>query len=61
MARIAVPPGEGNERARVYQHRPAFASGMQAFNSAVFLHTELSPREFEAVRMQIAMVNGCPI
>ena len=61
MAAISVPPGEGNERARVYQHRPAFVAGMQAFNSAVFLHSQLSDREREAMRYQVALINQCPI
>lgn len=61
MARIDLPPGEGNERQRAKHWRPAMAEGVQAFNDAVYKHSSLPLRELEAVRFRVALVNACPV
>ena len=61
MAQIAIPPGEGSERSRVYQHRPQMEAGVRAFNDAVYVHSQLALRELETARYAIALVNQCPI
>jgi len=61
MAQIAVPAGEGSERSRVYNHRPAMVPGIQAFNGAVYQHSQLPLRELETLRYAIALINQCPI
>lgn len=61
MAQIVIPDGDGTERSRVFGLRPKMAEGVQAFNNAVYVHSELPLRELEAARYAIARVNQCPI
>ncbi len=61
MAQIAVPPGEGTERSRIYNHGPAMVPGIQGFNSAVYQHSQLALRELETLRYTVALINQCPI
>lgn len=59
MARIALPPGDGEESDRLWSLRPDLGAAVRAFGDAVQNGARLSLREREAARIRIAHVNGC--
>jgi alkylhydroperoxidase family enzyme len=61
MARIAIPPGEGEETARLWTLRPDLAKGLTAFGSAVYANSKLPTRLREFARIRIAQINDCPV
>ncbi|HEV8296260.1 MAG TPA: hypothetical protein VGQ20_03155 [Acidimicrobiales bacterium] len=61
MARVSIPDGAGNERARLWQLAPELDEPVHALARAVFDKTRLSQRERELVRLMVATHNNCPI
>jgi alkylhydroperoxidase family enzyme len=60
MARIDVPPGDGEESVRVWALRPEMAKGVGSIVDAAYHKSRLPAREREAARMRIAQLNECP-
>jgi alkylhydroperoxidase family enzyme len=61
MARISFPDRGFGEHVDWALMRPAMAKGMGALSEAVYGNTQLSVREREAARWQIAMINECAV
>ena len=61
MARIDIPPGDGEETARLFTHRPELGGGIAALGRAVYQHSRLPVREREVVRMRVAEINHCSV
>ena len=61
MARISFPDRGFGEHVDWALLRPAMAKGMGALSEAVYGNTQLSVREREAARWQIAMINDCAV
>jgi alkylhydroperoxidase family enzyme len=63
MPRIAIPEDYADAPlAYVVQHvAPELTTPLYTLSKAVYLHSILSLREFEAVRARIAQINGCQI
>ena len=61
MARISFPDRGFGEHVDWALMRPAMAKGMGALSEAVYGNTQLSVREREAARWQIAMINDCAV
>lgn len=61
MARISFPDRGFGEHVDWSLMRPAMAKGMGALSAAVYGNTQLSVREREAARWQIAMINDCAV
>ena len=59
MARIDIPPGDGEETARLFTHRPELGGGIAALGRAVYQHSRL--REREVMRMRVAEINHCSV
>ena len=60
MARLALPEGDGQEIDRLFGLSRMGPAALD-LRAAVYTHHGLSVRMFEAVRMRIAEINGCPI
>jgi AhpD family alkylhydroperoxidase len=60
MARLHLPPGDSQETDRLFQLSP-MGPAVLDLRAAVYSHYGFSVRIFEAVRMRIAQINGCPI
>ena len=56
MARIDLPPGD---ELSAWLALSPLGEGLGAFAEAVYSRSRLSPREFEAARMRVALSNGC--
>jgi alkylhydroperoxidase family enzyme len=61
MARISFPNRGFGEHVDWALLRPAMAKGMGALSEAVYGNTQLSVREREAARWQIALINDCAV
>jgi len=61
MARIDLPPGDGDELIRLYGVSPAMGAAAAKFSDAVYTKSSLAPREREAARMRIAEINQCTV
>ena len=61
MARISFPDRGFGEHVDWALMRPAMAKGMGALSEAVYGNTQLSVREREAARWQIALINDCAV
>ncbi len=61
MPRIEVPAGNGPEATGVYALRPDLGERVTALSKSVYQDSILAPREREAVRMRIALINDCPV
>ena len=61
MARISFPDRGFGEHVDWALLRPAMAKGMGALSEAVYGNTQLSVREREAARWQIALINDCAV
>lgn len=63
MARIAIPDDHAETPlAYVVQHvTPELTTPLYDLSKAVYKHSILSLREFEAVRARIAQINGCQV
>lgn len=59
MAHLKIPAGEGLERERVWQHKPAIGAALDALAHAIYADALLSVREQELARMRVVLVNGC--
>jgi AhpD family alkylhydroperoxidase len=59
MARIALPPGDGEEGRRMWSLRPDLDVAAQAFGTALQDAARLPLRVREAARIRIAYANGC--
>jgi alkylhydroperoxidase family enzyme len=61
MARISFPDRGFGEHVDWALMRPAMAKGMGALSEAVYGNTQLSVRERESARWQIALINDCAV
>jgi AhpD family alkylhydroperoxidase len=61
VPRLAIPDGPEKITDRVYRLRPDYAEPAAKLLEAVTCRSILSPREREAVRYRIALINGCLI
>ena len=61
MARIEFPETGMGEHVDWMLLRPKMAVGFGALSDAVYGHTRLAPREREAARYTIALVNDCVV
>jgi len=59
MARITLPEGDGEERARMWRLRPELGESADSFSATVQDSSILSIREQEAARTRIAHINAC--
>ena len=59
MARIPLPPGEGEEGARLWSLRPDLGQAVRNFGDALQDGALLPVRVREAARIRIALINGC--
>ena len=59
MARIDLPEGPGEDRARIWQLHPEFGAAAEHYNEVVQRCSILPVREHEAARIRIAHINGC--
>ena len=59
MAHVHIPPGEGLERDRVWQHKPGIGAALGELARAIYTDSLLSVREQELARMRVVLVNGC--
>ena len=59
MARITLPEGDGEERARMWRLRPELGESADSFSATVQDRSILSIREQEAARTRIAHINAC--
>ena len=59
MAHLCIPEGEGTERARVWQLKPALGEAVNGLSRALYTDSLLSVREQELARMRVVLVNGC--
>jgi alkylhydroperoxidase family enzyme len=59
MAHISIPPGEGTERARVWQHKPAVGDALTQLAVSLYTDSLLTIREAELARMRVVLINGC--
>lgn len=59
MARISLPPGEGEEGARLWSLRPDLGHAVRAFGDTLQAGALLPVRVREAARIRIALINGC--
>ena len=61
MARIDIPPGEGNEHTRMWRLAPHLGVGVGAVTTAIYEKSSLPVREREVARMRIAQLNQCNV
>ncbi len=61
MARVDLPPGDGDELLRLYALSPTMGAAAGNFSSAVYTDTSLPTRVREAARIRIADVNRCMV
>jgi alkylhydroperoxidase family enzyme len=61
MPRIDIPDRGFGEHIDWMLLRPEMAVGVGAFSEAVYGHTTLPPREREAARWTIALINHCAV
>ena len=61
MARIGIPPGDGDELDRMWAVNPEMGRIAGTFSAKVYERTQISTRERELVRFRIARVNACPV
>ncbi len=61
MARIKLPPGNGDETIRALGLSESFAKAIAGYSGAIYGEIALSMREREAARMRVAQINQCPI
>jgi len=59
MARVTLPPGEGEEGARLWSLRPDLGQAVRTFGDALQAGARLPVRVREAARIRIALINGC--
>jgi hypothetical protein len=61
MARISIPPGEGEELYRFWAINPQLAGPASALSEAVYSSDLVSVRTRELMRKRIAEINACDI
>jgi alkylhydroperoxidase family enzyme len=61
MARIRIPPGEGDEAGRLFRQAPHVSAAAAALSTAVYEKSKLSVRLRELMRMRIAQINHCSV
>jgi AhpD family alkylhydroperoxidase len=61
MARLKLPEGDKHPLDRLYQLSPGLGEAALKFRTAVYANHGLPERIFEACRMRVAQINGCPI
>jgi alkylhydroperoxidase family enzyme len=61
MARIRIPPGQGDEAGRLFRHAPHVSGAAAALSAAVYEQSKLSVRLRELMRMRIAQINRCHV
>ena len=61
MARISVPPGEGEELYRLWGMNPELSGPAGALSAAVYASDLVSVRIRELMRSRIAQINVCDI
>ena len=61
MARISIPPGEGEELYRLWAMNPDLAAPAAAFSAAVYGSELVSIRTRELMRKRIAEINVCDV
>lgn len=54
MAHVGIPAGDGTERERLWQHKPAIGAALNQLNLAIYSNSRLSVREQELARMRVA-------
>lgn len=59
MAHIGIPDGDGLERERIWQHKPAVGAALTQLAVALYTDSLLSVREQELARMRVVVINGC--
>ncbi len=59
MARIDLPPGDGEDQQRMWKLRPEFGAAAKIFSDTIQQKSILPVREHEAARIRIAHINGC--
>lgn len=61
MARLKLPEGDKHPIDRLYQLSPGLGDPAMKFRAAIYSQHGLPERLFEACRMRVAQINGCPI
>ena len=61
MARIDIPPGDGDPEVRVWALRPEMGMAAGALSHAIYEQSIVPVRERELARMRIAQINDCAI
>ena len=61
MAHVKLPPGEGEEVARLFELAPHVTHAASALSAAVYGESRLAPRVRELMRMRIAQINDCSV
>ena len=61
MARLTLPKGDKHPLDLLYQLSPGMGDAALKFRAVVYANHGLSERMFEACRMRVAQINGCPI
>jgi alkylhydroperoxidase family enzyme len=61
MARISIPPGEGEELYRLWAINPQLVGPASALSEAVYASDLVSIRTRELMRKRIAEINVCDI
>ena len=61
MARLDVPPGDGDELMRVWSINPDMGLAAAKFSASVYDKSRLPTPEREMARMRIAQINDCPV
>ena len=61
MARISIPPGDGEELYRLWAMNPELAGPASKLSEAVYSSDLVSIRTRELMRKRIAEINACDI
>jgi len=59
MARLDIPPGEGDDLYRMFELAPELGMAAAQLSGAVYASTKLPVRLRELMRMRIANINQC--
>ena len=61
MARLEIPPGEGDDAVRIWSLQPALGTAAMRLVDAAYNKSILPVRVREAARMRIAQLNQCTV
>ena len=61
MARIDLPPGDGDETGRLFSMAPHVSQAAAGLSFTVYDHSKLPVRLRELMRMRIAQINDCHV